>query len=71
MQGTTSNDYVRKLDELDRLPNDPGVPMQPELIWCLLDEGAKCESPRRADGEVGKPFLPIEFIAKPPESSDD
>jgi hypothetical protein len=26
MQGTTSNDYVRKLDELDRLPNDPGVP---------------------------------------------
>ena len=34
----TSADYVRKLDELDRLLNDPDVPIQPELIWCLLDE---------------------------------
>ena len=60
MQGTASNDYVRKLDELDRLLNDPGVPMQPELIWRLLDEIAKWEHDRpwhgalldhRADGE--------------------
>ena len=28
----TSDDYVRKLDELDRPLNDPDVPMQPELI---------------------------------------
>jgi hypothetical protein len=36
-------DSVRKLDELDRLLNDPDVPIQPELIWCLLDEVAKWE----------------------------
>jgi hypothetical protein len=30
--------YTRKLDELDRLINDPNVPMQPDLIWRLLDE---------------------------------
>jgi hypothetical protein len=28
MQGTPSDDYVRKLDELDRLLNDPDVPMR-------------------------------------------
>lgn len=43
MQGSTSDDYVRKLDELDRLLNDPDVPMQPALIWRLLDEIAKWE----------------------------
>jgi hypothetical protein len=41
VEGTTATDYVRKLDELDRLLNDPDVPIQPELIWCLLDEVAK------------------------------
>jgi hypothetical protein len=40
VEGTTATDYVRKLDELDRLLNDPDVPIQPELIWCLLDEAA-------------------------------
>ncbi len=34
----TNDDYVRTLDELDRLLNDPTVPMQPALIWRLLDE---------------------------------
>jgi hypothetical protein len=34
----TSIDYAQKLDELDRLLNDPDVPMQPALIWRLLDE---------------------------------
>ena len=34
----TNDDYVQKLDELDRLLNDPGVPMQPILIWRMLDE---------------------------------
>jgi hypothetical protein len=29
-------DYCRKLDELDRLLNDPDVPMQPDRIWSLL-----------------------------------
>jgi hypothetical protein len=39
-----TKDYVRKLEELDRLLNDPDVPIQPELIWCLLDEVAKWKS---------------------------
>jgi hypothetical protein len=43
MQSTRSVDYARKLDELDRLLNDPGVPMQPALIWHLLDEVAMWE----------------------------
>jgi len=29
-------EYRSKLDELDRLLNDPDVPMQPERIWSLL-----------------------------------
>jgi hypothetical protein len=34
----TENDYVQTLDELERLLNDPDVPMQPELIWRLVAE---------------------------------
>lgn len=41
MRSTTSDDYARTLDELDRLINDPDVPIQAELIWCLLDELVK------------------------------
>ena len=29
-------EYAQKLDELDRLLNDPDVPMQPDRIWSLL-----------------------------------
>jgi hypothetical protein len=50
----TCTDYVRKLDELDRLLNDPDVPMQPDLIWCLLDEVMKLE--RRIDMSIGWPI---------------
>jgi len=32
----TDADYRRKLEELDRLLNDPDVPMQPDKIWSLL-----------------------------------
>jgi hypothetical protein len=32
----TESEYEGKLDELDRLLNDPDVPMQPERIWSLL-----------------------------------
>ena len=31
-----TGEYRRKLDELDRLLNDPDVPMQPDRIWSLL-----------------------------------
>jgi hypothetical protein len=36
----TQTEYNRKLDELDRLLNDPEVPMQPHRIWELLAEVA-------------------------------
>jgi len=34
----TETEYTHKLDELDRLLNDPDVPMQPSLVWSLLAE---------------------------------
>ena len=34
----TDPEYARKLDELDRLLNDPDVPMQPARVWTLLAE---------------------------------
>jgi hypothetical protein len=34
----TEIEYVQTLDDLNRLLNDPDVPMQPALIWRLLDE---------------------------------
>jgi hypothetical protein len=37
-QGMTDDDYARKLDEMNRVLNDPDVPMQPALIWRLLAE---------------------------------
>jgi hypothetical protein len=37
----TDAEYARKLDELDRLLNDPDVPMQPEKVWALLAEIAQ------------------------------
>jgi hypothetical protein len=35
----------RKLDELDRLLNDPDVPMQPDRIWSLLADVSRPELP--------------------------
>jgi hypothetical protein len=34
----TEDDYARTLNELDRLLNDPDVPLRPGLIWRLLDK---------------------------------
>jgi hypothetical protein len=34
----TETEYARKLDEVDRLLNDPAVPMQPSRVWSLLAE---------------------------------
>jgi hypothetical protein len=36
-------EYCRKLDELDRLLNDPDVPMQPDRIWSLLADVSRPE----------------------------
>ena len=32
----TSTDYARKLDEIDRLLNDPDVTMERAPVWSLL-----------------------------------
>jgi hypothetical protein len=37
----TDTEYARKLDELDRLLNDPDVPMEPAKVWSLLAEIAQ------------------------------
>ncbi|HST74187.1 MAG TPA: peptide chain release factor 1 [Acetobacteraceae bacterium] len=34
----TDTEYSCKLDELDRLLNDPDVPMEPARVWSLLAE---------------------------------
>lgn len=34
----TDSDYASKLNELDRLLNDPEIPMEPARIWSLLAE---------------------------------
>jgi hypothetical protein len=36
-------EYSRKLDELDRLLNDPDAPLQPDRVWCLLAEVSRPE----------------------------
>jgi hypothetical protein len=33
-----NSDYDRKLDELDRMLNDPDSKMEPEKVWSLLAE---------------------------------
>jgi hypothetical protein len=37
----TEGEYASKLDELDRLLNDPDVPMEPSKVWSLLAEIAQ------------------------------
>ncbi len=34
----TQQDFDRKLDELDRLLNDPAVRLEPNRVWALLAE---------------------------------
>jgi hypothetical protein len=41
--GMKDAEYTRKLDELDRLLNDPDVPMEPEKVWSLLAEIAQLD----------------------------
>lgn len=47
----TDIEYARKLDELDRLLNDPDVPMEPARVWSLLAEIAQRDV---AAGHVGR-----------------
>jgi len=39
----TDDEYARKLDQVERLLNDPNVPIQPALIWTLLAEVSEHE----------------------------
>jgi hypothetical protein len=43
----SDQDYEHKLDELDRLLNDPDSPMDPSKVWSLLAEVARhdCDEP--------------------------
>ncbi len=45
-------EYCRKLDELDRLLNDPDVPMQPDRIWSLLADVSHPDVAMTADPEL-------------------
>ena len=37
----TDADYTLKLDEVERLLNDPDTRMEPARVWSLLDELAR------------------------------
>ncbi len=43
-ENMTDEDYRRKLGEVDRVLNDPDLPLQPALIWQLLAEISNYES---------------------------
>ncbi len=49
----TDADLTRKMDEIDRLLNDPDVPMEPDRIWSMLAELAA--QSHRAAGPAGAP----------------
>lgn len=46
----TDHEYARNLDELDRLLNDPDVPMDPSRVWSLLADLRHREIPPAAGG---------------------
>jgi len=41
----TDDEYARRLDELDRLLNDPDVPMDPSRVWSLLADLSHHDGP--------------------------
>ncbi len=49
----TDSEYARKLDELERLLNDPEVHMEPARVWSLLDEIAAQERAATVSGLAG------------------
>ena len=44
----TDDDYAQTLDSLDRILNDPSVPMRPEVVWQLLEKLLEHDSQRAA-----------------------
>lgn len=49
----TEMEYSRKVEELDRLLNDPTVPMQPDRIWSLLADVSRYESAKDRPHHAG------------------
>ena len=41
----TDHEYASRLDELDRLLNDPDVPMDPARVWSLLADLSHHDGP--------------------------
>jgi hypothetical protein len=37
----TESEYERKMEEVDRLLNDPATPISPDRIWSLLEDLAR------------------------------
>lgn len=50
----SNSEYARKLDELDRLLNDPDVPMQPDRIWSLLADVSRPEIMMPPPATIGR-----------------
>jgi len=57
-QDMTNDDYARTLDGLDRLPNDPDVPIRPALIWRLVEEVLEHDLQPALCGCTGPGFTP-------------
>jgi hypothetical protein len=51
MEGT---EYTRKLEELDRLFNDPDAPVEPDRLWRLLAELARHDHGPAGAGEPAR-----------------
>jgi hypothetical protein len=51
----TETEYHRKLEELDRLLNDPDVLMEPARIWALLAEIACADA--QSSGASAEPLI--------------
>ena len=49
----TEAEYACKVDELERLLNDPDVPMEPGRVWSLLAELSALERMRPAIAQAG------------------
>jgi hypothetical protein len=45
----TQQDFDQKLDELDRLLNDPDVRLEPNRVWSLLAEVTRHDMARTAE----------------------
>jgi hypothetical protein len=48
--GMTEAEYLRTLDELDRLLNDPTIPLNATRVWSLLSDAAH-PPPNHTDAE--------------------